>query len=137
MLNLLLRMGNEFSHRRVRPTGLSDTECKLCSYIGGHDGCSQDEAGQKLGIDKTTVTKALQALEDKGMVVRKTFDLDRRRKMLTLTEKGRQAIMGVAGLHEEWFARIFSCLNAEEQHTFEDCCRRLLDEAEKLKLNER
>ncbi len=136
LLNLLFRLGNDFSHRKTRPTGLSDTECKLCSYIFGHACCSQDEAGQELGIDKTTVTKALQSLESKGILQRETCADDRRKKLLTLTEEGKKAISDIADLHEKWFSGVLSCLSADEQIKFEDYCRRLLDEAEKLKKNE-
>lgn len=136
LLNLLFRLGNDFSHRKTRPTGLSDTECKLCSYIYGHALCSQDEAGQELGIDKTTVTKALQTLENKGILQRETCADDRRKKLLTLTESGKKTISDIADLHEKWFTNVLSCLNADEQANFEDYLRRLLAEAEKLKNNE-
>lgn len=132
-LHQLFRLGDEFSHRKYRSTGMNDTECRLCSYISSHDGCSQEEAGQKLGIDKTTVTKALQSLENDGMLLRQTGRVDRRKKLLTLTEKGKQTIADIADLHEQWFKRIFSCLNEEEQCRFADYCHRLLDEADKLR----
>ena len=131
-LNLLFRCGKQFSHERIRLQDLSDTECMICSYIYSHEGCSQDDVSVALKTDKTTVGKALASLEKKNVVTREQDAEDRRVKRLSLTDTGREKISELAGIHNDWLARILTCLSDEEQRNFESYCERLLAAAENL-----
>lgn len=131
-LHLLFRCNKEFSHAAIRRHRLSDTECMLCSYIRSHENCSQDDVANALKTDKTTVGKALAALERKGCVVRVQDRSDRRYKRLALTEKGHQKVSELVDLHNNWLAEIMTCLSDDEQKQFENYCGRLLSAAEEL-----
>lgn len=131
-LNLLFRCSKEFSHRKIRLRELSDTECMICSYIYSHEGCSQDEVATALKTDKTTVGKALTALEKKRCVARTQDRADKRVKRLSLTEIGHDKISELLDIHDRWLHSIMTCLSAEEQKQFENYCDRLLNAAEKL-----
>ena len=132
MLDLLFKYGREFGHRRIRSSGLSDTECLLCSFVSAHPGCSQDDAVQGLHMDKTTAAKALHTLEEKGCVIREQSPDDRRKKMLTVTEAGTEKLSTILHLHDQWMSRVLSILSPEEQAQFEDYCVRLLRAAETM-----
>ena len=131
-LNLLFRCGKQFSHEKIRMQDLSDTECMLCSYIYSHEGCSQDDVSVALKTDKTTVGKALAALESKGCIERKQDKADKRRKLLHLTESGREKTAELLNIHNSWLSEILTCLSPDEQKQFESCCERLLAAAENL-----
>ena len=135
-LNLLFRCNKEFSHEKIRRQELSDTACMICSYIYSHEKCSQDDVAVALKTDKTTVGKALMALEKKNCVVRVQDTADRRVKRLSLTDVGREKIAELADLHNNWLERILTCLSREEQVQFENYCERLLAAAEQLTTEE-
>lgn len=134
-LNLLFRCGKQFSHERIRLQELSDTECMICSYIFSHEGCSQDDVSIALKTDKTTIGKALAALEKKSCVIRTQDTTDRRIKRLSLSCLGREKISQLVDIHNNWLAEIMTCLSEEEQKHFENYCGRLLAAAEKLTKN--
>ena len=136
-LNLLFRCSKEFSHEKIRLQELSDTECMICSFIYSHENCSQDDVSVALKADKTTVGKALAALESKACVVRTQDQTDKRIKRLALTETGRKKIAELLDLHNNWLRDIMTCLSEKEQKQFENYCERLLDAAEKLTENHR
>jgi len=131
-LNLLLKCGMDFGHKRIRTHGLSDTECLICSYVYAHTGCAQDDVVQSLHMDKTTAAKALRSLEDKGFVIRRQDAQDRRRKLLQLTPSGAESLSAVMHLHDSWMHSVLSCLSEAEQAQFEDYCTRLMQAAEAL-----
>ena len=131
-LNLLFRCGKEFSHREIRAHDISDTECMICSYVYSHANCSQDEVAAALKTDKTTVGKALAALEGRGCVTRTQDAADKRVKRLALTNAGREKVAQLLNLHNRWLAEIMTCLSPEEQARFENYCTRLLAAAETL-----
>ena len=131
-LNLLLKCGMDFGHRRIRTHGLSDTESLICSYVCSHAGCSQEDVAQALRMDKTTTAKALRSLEDKGLVTREQDAADRRRKLLQLTPIGTERLSKVIHLHDSWLHSVLACLSEEEQAQFESYCTRLMQAAEAL-----
>ena len=130
MLNLLLSCGKEFSHRRIRESGFSETECLICTYVLSHPGCSQDSAVQALRMDKTTLAKAVQGLETRGLLLRAQDTDDRRKKVLTLSTDGEHRIRAVTNLHDRWLKNVFSVLSPDEQTQFENLFLRLLRAAE-------
>lgn len=132
-LNLLLKCGKEFGHRRIRERGVSETECLLCSWIYAHPDCVQEDAARALHMDKTTAAKALAALERKGFVLRKKNPSDLRKNLLTLSEQGNARISEILHLHDQWLEKILSTLAPEEQQQFEAYCDRLLLAAEELR----
>ena len=129
-LNKLIKSGMDYAHRRIRAFGLSDTECLICSFINTHSGCSQDDVANGLHTDKTTTAKALSKLEAKGYVIRDQHQLDRLKKVLTLTETGKERISEIMNLHDEWLNDVLGTLSASERRRFEGYCARLLDAAE-------
>ena len=129
---LLFRCQRDFSHNKLRDQNISDTECLLCTYVSSHEGCSQDDAAAALKMDKTTVAKALLALENRGIIERTQDTADKRIKRLRLTADGREKVSGLLELHNAWLTEVMSCLTPEEQAQFESCCERLLTAAEAL-----
>lgn len=131
-LNRLFRRGMEYGHARIRECGLTDTEHMITTYVYAHGGCSQDDAVRALRIDKTTLAKALRALEEKGFIRRGQHPRDRRRNALEITEAGRESIAAIIGIRDEWMRGVMSALNVDEQRAFDDYCARLLKRADEL-----
>lgn len=131
-LNLLFRCSKEYSHEKIHLKDLSDTECMICSFIYAHPDCSQENVATALKADKTTVAKALAALEGKSCVQRTRDETDRRKMRLRLTETGYDRVAGLIDIHNEWLSAVLSCLSPEEQAQFENYCERLLSQAESL-----
>lgn len=131
-LNLIYRFSKDFSHRKIRMKGLSDTEYMICTYVYSNEGCSQDDVVSALKIDKTTIGKALFTLEKKGCVARSTDTADKRKKCLRVTEEGYKKIMDLMSVHNDWMSEVLTCLSPKEQDMFEDYCKRILCKAELL-----
>lgn len=131
-MSLLMKYAKEYGHEKIRVVGMSDTEHTICTFLFGHDGVSQDEVADALKLDKTTVARALQTLEEKGFVSRSPNPENRRKNILRLTTDGKESISEVVDIYDRWFAKISSVLSAEEQAQFDHCCSRLLSEAKKI-----
>lgn len=132
IFNHLFRYSKDYTHKKIRAQGLSDTECMICSYLYSHENCSQEDVSAALKSDKTTVGKALASLERKQCVLRTQDPDDRRFNQLRLTDFGREKITGLLDLHDDWLASVMSCLTEEEQRQFENYCCRLLAAAGKM-----
>lgn len=131
-LNLLFQSNREYGRRQARLLHLSDTECMICSYLKFHNNCSQEEISSSMHLEKTTVAKAMAALEKKTLVERDIDPTDKRRKQIRLTPSGTKKVSQIIQIHDEWFHTIFQCLSEEEQNQFDSCSKKLLEAANHL-----
>lgn len=83
------RMSLVFS-QRLKEFGLSPEQWSVLHVIAGHEGLIQKEIAERAAKDKPTVTRILDALEEKGLIARKTGEQDRRSFRLYATDKGKE-----------------------------------------------
>jgi len=86
-----LRMG-ELTALALKPYGIDGRELAVLLVIAGHEPASQQQAAQRLGIDRTTMVALLDALEGKGLVARHPHADDRRRNVVELTDAGQDIL---------------------------------------------
>jgi DNA-binding MarR family transcriptional regulator len=73
----------------LAPFGVSGRELAVLTVLAGQEPGSQQQAAQRLGVDRTTMVGLVDALEDKGLVRRRAHAEDRRRNVIELTGAGR------------------------------------------------
>lgn len=128
-LNMLIRLGREFGHEKIRDAGFSDTEHAICTFLCFHDQVSQDTISAALLLDKTTVAKALRAMELKGLVVRRQNQQNRRQNIIQITESGRSSVAHSIDIYDQWLAAACLCLNEDEQQQLDDYFERIINHA--------
>jgi DNA-binding MarR family transcriptional regulator len=84
----------------LKPTGLKVTQFDLLSSLMALGSSTLTELAQDIAIDRTTLTRNLEILEDRGLVVTEAGQ-DRRERQLRLTDKG---IAAVAAAYPLWQA---------------------------------
>ncbi len=114
-LNMLIKLGREFGHEQIRDAGFSDTEHAICTFLCFHDQVSQDMIANALLLDKTTVAKALSAMETKGLVVREQDGQNRRKNIIRVTETGKTSVSTSMHIYDSWFSGVCACLSEDEQ----------------------
>lgn len=67
---------------------LTSVAYALLSVIRGNPGVMQNDISAGLRLQKSTIANALRDLESRGLIVRDESDLDRRRRVIRLTEMG-------------------------------------------------
>lgn len=81
---------------RLRPLGLSQaTWIALLNLSWFPDGLSQSELAERLGIEGPTLVKLIDKLQVEGLVERHPSLLDRRRKIVRLTERAGPILLDV------------------------------------------
>lgn len=86
-----LRMA-ELTTDAVTPHGIDGRELGVLLALAGREPASQQQAAQRLGIDRTTMVAMLDALEGKGLVSRHPHVQDRRRNVVELTQAGHDTL---------------------------------------------
>lgn len=118
------RLGYLFKHamleletlheEHLAPFGISARELAVLLFLDGREPESQQQAAQRLGVDRTTMVALLDTLEGKGLVARRPDAEDRRRNVVELTDAGRTTLAGAGRASDEAEQRLLADLDAEE-----------------------
>ena len=92
-------------------------EWRLIAVIAEGAGITQQALGVATRMDKVTVSRAAQALGDRGLIARTPNAEDKRSHLLTLTKTGRALYDQVAPKALELEAAIFAQLDNAERDT--------------------
>jgi DNA-binding MarR family transcriptional regulator len=84
---LLFRLNGNFKKGGFR---ITTEQHRLLVHLWNQEGQNQQELAGVTRKDKTSITRIIRGLEKKDLIVRVTDRIDRRMKLLYLTEKGRE-----------------------------------------------
>ena len=99
----------------VRLFALKIPEWRLIAVIAEGPGITQQALGVATRMDKVTVSRAAQALVERGLVARTPNSVDKRSHLLALTATGRTLYEQVAPKALELEAKIFEQLDGGER----------------------
>ena len=115
-----------------RRFGLTVAEWRVIAVLAERDGLTSQEIVERTVMDKVTVSRAVQALLERGLVERRPHDADRRSHLLSLTAEGRSLHVEVAPLALEFERAVLADLTGAEQAQLAALLRRLEAAASKL-----
>jgi MarR family transcriptional regulator, organic hydroperoxide resistance regulator len=94
----LARAHRAYAATLLRAMDLHPGQELLLMHLLDRDGQSQSELLECLGVDHSTISKALRRMQDAGLVVREPAAHDRRVMVVHLTDKGRAMREPIAAL---------------------------------------
>ena len=71
---------------------LSPGQPKVLRYIQSHENCKLKDIAKECDVECATVSKMLDNLEEKGMIIRNINPQNKRAYQVNLTDKGRSAL---------------------------------------------
>lgn len=96
---------------------LTVQEFRSLEFLSSAEPRKTKELAEYLGLAFNSVTDVVDALEQKGLALRRRDDADRRIVRVELTKAGRTAAQTVARGHLDIYRTYLSALTAEEQET--------------------
>ncbi len=104
----------ELTASALEPYPVSGRELAVLTVLAGNEPASQQQAAQRLGVDRTTMVGLIDALEGNGLVRRHADAGDRRRNVVTLTEAGRDTMRLASEAAGEAERRFLAPLRAQD-----------------------
>jgi DNA-binding MarR family transcriptional regulator len=98
----------------LKSYGLLPPQAGILHILIGYGEYNQNLLGQEMSIDKASMVKFIDGLEELGLVTRTTDPNDRRAKLLTLTTKGKKTQKKISELHANLEKEILKNLTASE-----------------------
>ena len=87
-------------NKYLKPYGVSSDQGLIMKYVYDMPGCSQTELSEATYKDKTTITRMIDTLVNKGFIKRCDAPSDRRSFCLHLTPKGTEVVETLSPLFQ-------------------------------------
>jgi DNA-binding MarR family transcriptional regulator len=120
-----LRMA-ELSDEALAPYGIKGRDLAVLLVLAGREPSSQQQAAQRLGIDRTTMVALLDELQAKGLVSRHPAEEDRRRNVVELTEAGHDTFRRAQAATDEAEREFLAPLSARAAQQLRDSLRTIV-----------
>jgi MarR family transcriptional regulator for hemolysin len=95
--------------------GLSTAEGGILYILSTGSVINQLTLGHEMGIDKASIVKIVDNLENLKLVKREVDSSDRRSKLVSLTPKGKVTVEKIKNLRSELEEKVFSSFTKEDQ----------------------
>ncbi len=100
--------------RRQRSSDLSVPQFRTLAYVDSNDGASLSSVANYIGLTLPSMSKLVDDLVSRGLVIRDEHQADRRRICLSLTSQGRSELETVHNHTQTILAEKLSSLTKEE-----------------------
>jgi DNA-binding MarR family transcriptional regulator len=115
LLFRLWRVSHERTAEALATVGLTPPLFALLNFLGAREGAIQQEIGQAMGIDPSTMVSLIDQLESAGLAKRRTHPKDRRAREVSITPKGRRTLERARRLATEVEDDVLRGLSATER----------------------
>lgn len=89
------------------------------AVLGEYSGASADEVSAKTQIEKSIISRALQKLLNRHLVVRNVDINDRRRHNLSLTRTGQDVYKQIVPVSYDYESALLKCFSKREREQFD------------------
>lgn len=108
------RVSGALSRHYADRFGIGIPEWRVIAILGRYAGLSANQVAERSAMDKVTVSRAVAALEAKGLLERARDDGDKRKSRLTLSRQGLQVYAEIAPLALGFERELLTALSTEE-----------------------
>ncbi len=126
-ISIVYRQFNTFIGRELAESDLKATELMYLSSLYERDGVTQDELVREFFIDKAATARAIQTLEKKGIIERKTDTNDKRAKRIYLLPKADDYIDIIDLIQKKWINQCNFEISKEELTAFATVLKKMAE----------
>lgn len=131
LITTISRAHSAFLFKELEKLGITGGQYQFLVGLTHEDSITQEDLANNFHMNESTIARALRKLEDVGMVQREVDESNRRRKIITVTEKGRTTVNIISKMDEKWEEKLGS-LSDREKKELKEMLRALSIESVKL-----
>lgn len=104
-----------FAEKFLSPYGLTLEQLHLLKNMSIEDGMSQRNLGELVNKNPANITRILDRLESKSLIIRRSSPDDRRTSQVFLSDDGLRLLHRVTGILESFSTKLTTGIGQEEQ----------------------
>lgn len=116
----------ELENRELESLGVDIKQQAVLAVLAEEGAMTQQQLGQRLGIDRTTIVAVVDGLEDKRLVERHRNPQDRRAYLLNLTQTGRRTAQRGQRLVENAQDKLLEALSQADRRALTELLARAM-----------
>lgn len=132
MLNNISRSQAIYRHSRILADDLQSNHYAFVLAICREPGRCQEDLAQELCVNKSTVARNMNYLEENGYVLRKPLPHDKRQFSVFPTEKMLTVLPAIKRASAEWMALLSEEIPQAELDVFDSVLSRMQEKARKI-----
>lgn len=132
LLNNISRSQAIYRNSRVSAEDLQGSHYAFVLAVCREPGRSQEELARELCVNKSTVARSINYLEEKGYVSRTPLPQDKRQFSVFPTEKALRVLPEIRAASSEWMKRLSEGISQSELETFHGVLERMQDKAREI-----
>lgn len=115
-IGLVARQYLNFFNKYLSELNINENQFWILLVICQEQNISQEQIASMIRVNEATVTRELNNLEKRNLIIRKTDENDRRRKLVSLYDKGFEMIQTVLDIDYESESQLLNYFSMEEFH---------------------
>ena len=115
--------------KALAPYGINTSQYLFIVVLCKEPGITQDKLPERIGINKSNVTRGLAQLEQAGFIRRETNPQDKRTTTVYPTQRARDIYPQIMRLISEWDSAATGLFSDEEKRALQVLLQRLTDSA--------
>ena len=132
LLNNISRSQAVYRCSRVSAADLQSGHYAFVLAVCRAPGRSQEDLARELCVNKSTVARNINYLEEKGYVSRRPLPQDKRQYSVYPTEKARRILPQIRAASSEWMTLLSEGISQEELEIFNSVLGRMQEKARKI-----
>ena len=132
MLNNISRSQAMYRQSKISADDLNTTHYAFALAICREPGRSQEELAKELCLNKSTVARALNSLEENGYVTRQALPNDKRQFSVYPTEKMLSVLPDIRKASSEWMTLLSRGIDEKELEIFHSVLERMQSRAREI-----
>src|SRR5690554_6714229 len=126
------RISDELERMYSQRYGLNVAQWRVLAWLSHCDDLTAKKICAYTNMDKARVSRAIQALEERGLITRTPSPQDQRLHDLHLTEAGREMLSRLVPEAQAWEAELVATLSAGEYRDLLNVMRKLERQLERI-----
>ena len=114
-----------FLDEKLKSYEISARQCAYIITIAENPGITQDRLAELLYVNKSSVTRRLSCLEDKGLIKRELNSSDQRQMLVFPTDKAKLISTPIKNAYAEWDEAVISRFSGEEQELLQSLLQKM------------
>ena len=132
LLNNISRSQAVYRCSRISAGDLQSGHYAFVLAVCREPGRSQEDLARELCVNKSTVARNINYLEEKGYVTRSPLPQDKRQYSVYPTEKARDVLPEIRAASSEWMTLLSEGISQAELEVFDSVLQRMQEKAGKI-----
>ena len=114
LITMIARAHNVYLNHHLEDLKINATQLHLLFEISHQNRINQKNIAGRCNIDKGAVARSIKKLEEKGLILRKIDDSNRRQNIISLTQKGDETLKESINILNQWENEVFENIDIKK-----------------------